>query len=856
MNGVYWKPNQKTIRTDAVLNIYYLLCESKMKHAAIAVMALSLLTATASAQQPSQGPGRAAPGQPPAAGPGEILGKVVDAESNAPIGAASVSVRNAANVLIAGAIVKPDGTFRIEGLQPGAYTLRYTMIGYAIENSPAIQITAASPRVTVAPVKLTRQAVEISAVEATAERAVVIAPDRNAYRVKDVAPAATNASDVLDNVPSVQVDGDGKVSLRGNENVVVQINGRPTPIRGAQLASYLKALPANTIERVEVVPNPSAKQDPEGMAGIINIVMKEGVDLGTSGGFTVAASTEEQYNVSGNVGHQTGPFALFGTYGFISQERAAFGVNDLTRYAAANLPRSFTKQDLDQQSQFWAHNFSFNADYTINKRDVLLATVQANRRGMDDGSQMAYDELDGNEALIDQYLRFRSADENANMADASLSFRRTTPPAKDVQKREFIAEFRYNRAHDWDKSELFRESTSGQTTDIETNDVDMLANQFTFQIDYTRGVGKTKKLETGYKGNARLLDNDLTVMKDVAGNGQWLQSDLSNELELDEYVNAAYAVLSGTGKKVDWQAGLRAEYANRDFSLVNTGETFSHDYKSLFPSALLNYKLNDKSQAKASYSRRIRRPGRDELNPFPRFFDLNNVFIGNPELDAEYTDAFELSYQRSGSLGTLQISPFYRRTSNIIRVEINTADTVSNREVTTVSFTNLDHSDSWGADINGQFRLSKEFSGFASFNIFKMVTDGGSQSALSSNGVNWTARFNANYVVSPATTLLASYFYVAPMKIERGEFAGRSMLNLTIRQKVSNSSTFTARLADPFKTMKFQVDVADDNIRQLTTRQFNNRALYLTYQYNFGQTPKMKQRRQEEQQSGQTGFGN
>jgi ferric enterobactin receptor len=817
-----------------------------MKHLAIAVLALGLFSATASAQNP------AAPRTAPQSGPGEILGKVVDAEGGAPIGAASVSVRNG-TALVAGAIVKPDGTFHIQGLLPGTYTLRYTMIGYAIENSQPLTISAASPRAAVGLIKLTRQAVEISAVEANAQRAVVIAPDRNTYRAKDVAPAAASASDVLDNVPSVQVDADGKVSLRGNENVVVQINGRPTPIRGNQLAAYLKGLPANTIEQVEVIPNPSAKQDPEGMAGIINIVMKQGVDLGTSGGFMAMASTNEQYNASGNIGHQAGPFALFGTYGYVNQGRNVDGVNDLTRFLGAS-PRNYTEQDLDQESRFWAHNFSLNADYTINKQDVILATIQANRRGMDDGSLMAYDELNADRTVTEEYLRFRNADENANMFDASLSFRRTTPATKDVQKREFITEFRYNRAHDWDTSELARESTTGVTSDIETNDLDMLANQFIGQIDYTRGLGKTTKLETGYKGNARLLNNDLLVMKDVLGNGEFVESDLSNQLEFDEYVNAVYAVVSGTTKKVDWQAGLRAEYASRDFALITTDENFAHDYKSLFPSALVNFKLNDKMQAKASYSRRIRRPGREELNPFPRFFDLNNVFLGNPTLDPEYTDAFELSFQRSGSLGTLQISPFYRRTSDIIRVEINTADTVSNREVTTVSFRNLDHSDSWGTDINAQFRLSPKFSGFTAFNVFKMVTDGGSQSALSSNAVNWTARFNANYIMSPNTTIIGSYFYVAPMKIERGEFAGRSAVNVSIRQKLSSSSTLTARLADPFATMKFRIDVADDNIRQLTTRNFNNRALFLTYNYNFGTTPKLKQRRQEEQQAGQTGF--
>jgi outer membrane receptor protein involved in Fe transport len=776
----------------------------------------------------------------------------VDAESSAPIGAASVSVRNAANVLVAGAIVKPDGTFRIEGLQPGAYTLRFTMIGYAIENSPPITLTPASPRVTVPAVKLTRQAVEVAAVEATAERSVVIAPDRNAYRVKDVAPAATNASDVLENIPSVQVDADGKVSLRGNENVVVQINGRPSPIRGAQLASFLKGLPANTLERVEVIPNPSAKQDPEGMAGIINIVMKQGVDLGTSGGVTVAASTEGRYNAAGNIGHQSGPVAIFGTYNLFSDERFETGVNDRTRFGASRLPLAFTFQDVDNENDMLAHNASVNLDYTINKQDVLLSTFQFNRRGMDMGSFMAYDELDANQQLTSQYLRQRTADQSNWMMDGALSFKRTIAP----QKNEWVAEVRYNRSDDQDETRLWRESLAGAVNEIETNDTDAQAHQFTAQLDVTRGIGKTLKLETGYKGNMRLLDRDFVVMKDATGTGNLVRDPASNALEFDESVNAVYAVLSGTTKLFDWQAGLRGEYANRNFALAATGDEYPHDYTSLFPSALVNFKLNDKTTAKASYSRRIRRPGTQELNPFPQFFDINNVFFGNPELDPEYTDSWELGFQKSGTLGTLQIAPFYRRTTNIIRVDINTADTVGGREVTSINFTNLDHSDSWGADVNGQFRLSPKFSGLAVFNVFKMVTDGGSQSALSSNGVNWTVRFNANYNATPSTTLIGNYFYRGAQKIERGEFAAVSMTNLSIRQKVSQSSTITARIADPFNTMKFRVNVGDDNINQLTTRQFNNRALFLTYQWNFGQTPRMKQRRQEETQAPQTGFGN
>ena len=769
---------------------------------------------------------------------------------------ASVAVWSKADkALAAGAIVRQDGSFRIEGLKPGTYYVKLTMLGYATQTTPDLVITANSPRLNLGSVKLERAAIEVAGVEATAERAVVIAPDRNSYRVKDVAPGATTASDVLESVPSVQVDADGKVSLRGNENVVVQINGRPTPIRGAQLAGYLRQLPANTIERVEVIPNPSAKQDPEGMAGIINIVMKQGVDLGTSGGFTLSGSTADRYSGGANIGHQSGPLAFFVSYGYSSDERLVTGINDRTRLLAPNTPRSFTEQDVNGTNGNSGHNFSFNSDYQFNKRDVLSTTLQLNRRRATDGTTMAYSELNGAHEVQDRYDRLRDSGNRNWLADASLAFKHTITP----QHHELSAEVRYNHQNDRDETDLWRQAIDAAATrsDLENDLAVANTNSLTAQLDYTRDLSKVVKLETGYKLNVRWLDRDFAVMKDAVGNGAWLPSDLSNALTLDENVNAAYGVLSKSGKKVDLQGGLRAEYATRDFTLANTGESFPHTYRSLFPSGLLNYKLNDKSQAKLSYSRRIRRPGTQELNPFPVFMDLQNVFLGNAQLDPEYTDAIELGYQRSGTLGTLQFTPFYRRTTNVIRVDINTADTVSNREVTSVSFKNLDHSSSWGADVNGQFRFGKVLSGLASFNVFKMVTDGGSESSLSSDAVSWSVRFNATYNVNAATSVTAMYNYRAPVNIERGRFASQSMANIAFRQKFyGDKATAIIRLADPFNTMRFRVNVGDDNIVQLTERQFNARAAYFSIQYNFGKAPRLRQRKQDDQPQSSNPFGN
>jgi len=199
----------------------------------------------------------------------------------------------------------------------------------------------------------------------------------------------------------------------------------------------------------------------------------------------------------------------------------------------------------------------------------------------------------------------------------------------------------------------------------------------------------------------------------------------------------------------------------------------------------------------------------------------------------------------------VQLSPFYRRTTNVIRVDINTADHVDGREVTSISFKNLATSNSWGTDVNGQLRLGKRFSGFAGFNLFKMVTDGGSQSTVGSDAVTWMGRVNATANLTDRTTLQGSYFYRAPMNIERGRFSAQQSANVVLRQKlVGDKASVALRFVDPFNTTRFLVKVGDDNLTQLTTRNPGVRAVFLTYQYNFGRPPRVREPRPQDNQGG------
>ena len=810
----------------------------------LAALALVASTQLAGAQAPGS-----QPSTPNAQPQFEIRGKIVESETGTPIPRASVALRiKGQTTIITGAIAGPDGSFRLTGLRPGTFTLRTAYIGFA----PQVQdmtLTAAQP-VLVGTIKLNRAAVELSAVNVQEDRSTVVTePDRTTYRAKDVAPAASSASEVLDNVPAVQVDQDGKVSLRGNENVVIQVNGRPTPMAGTQLASYLKTIPANTIERVEVVPNPSAKQDPEGMAGIVNIVLKQNVDLGLSTTAHVQMSKPDRFNGNGSLGYQAGKFSSMTTAGFGRDARNIVGINDRDRFDAARALLSTSGEDIDSDRRNGGMNITSTLDYARNKRDVWSNAIMMNRRFMMDDSFNAFEDRDASGNLTASYFRPKDGEMRGWTVDYNTAFKRTFDP----RKHELSLEGRINRSTDKDQQELWRRSTDATPlfTEGELKTTDATNTMGVAQLDYTRTFANRRKIETGYKGTMRLLDRDYTALEDQAGSGTWTPSAQSNALSFDEQVQAVYGVFSQGVGKFELQAGLRAEYADRNFALSSVDYPFA--YRSLFPSAIALYNLSQGMQLKTSYSRRIRRPNPNELNPFPTYFDVRNVFIGNPALAPEYTDAFEGSVMWTLKKGTVQLNPFYRSTSNVIRFDINPLDTIEGREVTSVSFGNLASSNSWGADVNGALRLGPKFNGFAAFNVFKQVVDGGSLSALGSNAIGWFGRVNGSSQLTKTVMLQAAYFYRAAMPLEKGQFDPVHMANLVVQKKVTANANMTLRFNDPFGTQRFRVRAGDDKVFQFTEHNVGARMVFLAFNYSYGRPPKMRTPTQEEQASG--GFG-
>jgi outer membrane receptor protein involved in Fe transport len=345
------------------------------------------------------------------------------------------------------------------------------------------------------------------------------------------------------------------------------------------------------------------------------------------------------------------------------------------------------------------------------------------------------------------------------------------------------------------------------------------------------------------------MDNDYAVADwSDAASAFISDTSRSNTFTYDEQVHAAYAVVSQGLGKFDLQGGLRAEHVDTRFDLATTGERFDNAYNSLYPSAIASYNLDDRKQLKISYSKRVTRPDTRQLNPFGIREDALNIFEGNPALKPEYTHAFELGYQQSFGIGTVQLTPFVRHTVNAVRF----IRTVDDAGVSTTTFQNVATSDSYGADANGSLHLGR-LTGFGGVGAYKQVTDGSNLSTdVSNSAFGWSARANATLKLTATLDAQSFVMYRAGMRTEQGHVSAMTITNFALRQKLrGDAASVTLRVMDPFNTMKMGFVTDDGRFYQTSERSFGARGVFLSFNYAFGQQPRMRQRAPEQPDAAQ-----
>jgi outer membrane receptor protein involved in Fe transport len=755
-------------------------------------------------------------------------------------------VRRAADTSFAGgALPRADGSFQVDGLAPGRYTVRVRALGFAPLVRSDVTITAEHPLADLGTLTLSTVATKLEGHVVTAEREdVALAPDRNSYSTKNMATASGGtAVDVLRNVPSVEIDGSNNVSLRGNANVVVQINGRSSPLKGEQLGHFLTQLPASAVTRVEVATNPSAKNDPEGTAGIINIVLNQDAELGLSGGITAGTGTTRQANVSGNIGRQSGPLTLFLSGSIYRDHRTFTGFSDRTNLVVP-VP-AFVESRSGGETQPRFQNMTFRSEYRFTEHDALSADAMVSGGRFARQSDAFYTNFNAARDVIGLFDQFNGAVSRSVSQDYTVAFRRTQGSSMPL----FSTELRYSRNAWTSDNDLFgvlRQADASTGSSMPPREHDATSERmpaWNLQTDYTRPLGTGTKLEAGFKGTQRSDANDFTAAYLDTASGVFVpDARRANSFDYRERIGALYGVLSQQFGRLQTQGGLRLEQASTRFTLPSSSQAYDNRYASAFPSAIVSYNLTDMRQVKVSYSRRISRPNPGQLSPISSREDSRHEFHGNPNLRPEYTDALELGLQEARAWGSVQLNPYLRKTAHAVRF-IQFVDTAG---VTVATFDNVASTQTAGADLNVNYRHGPLtlFGGGSAWrytsNAANLATD------LSTRATIWSLRGNLTWKFSQVTDGQLFVNYRAPSATEGGSQSAFVFMNLAVRQKLwSDQGSLSIRVADPFNMMKWGFRTADGRVIELSERHFGQRGLFVTISRNFGQQLKLQPRQQD-----------
>jgi outer membrane cobalamin receptor len=770
----------------------------------------------------------------PATG-GEIRGRAVNAATKTPIGMATVYVTDSgAAASAARTSTGDDGGFRVPGLRPGRYRVRIVAIGYTPRELPAIAIDSSAPSIDVGTVTLTASALQLQPKVVTGQQQdVELAPDRNTYVVRDMPTTrGGTALDVLRNVPAVDVDIDNVVSLRGNSGVIVQINGRPSPLKPAQLGNFLAQLPADMVDKVEVVPNPSAREDPTGVAGIINIVLKRKADADRSGGLTIGGGTTGHADIGGSLGYERRPLSLYGSYGFLRDNRPRR--DTIYRENTYQSPLTFLEEAGLRTQVPLAHTLTGSAAYQLGEHDELSTDLAYSTRSEAETYSLLYRDLDSARSVTGLSDRFTRGTNHEFELEATLGYTH----AFAAKGHKLSSEFGIVHAREGGPT-----SIAARTLTLGGAPVDTSARErqtpweqpveSSLKVDYVRPLSSVVRLEAGYKGSLLRIHTTLnTLVFDTAQASYVPDSTRINDFNYDQVVHAGYGMLVTQLGKFLLQGGVRVEHATTRFHLKTTGATYDNPYNSVFPSALIAYNINDSHQVKLSYSTRIRRPDdTDVLDPTPHYLDPLNISRGNPYLQPEYIRALELGLQRTAGRLTMQLTPFFRHTLDAVR----TLRTLDSTGVMTRTFANVATSDAYGTDVTIALSGGR-LSGFMSASGFRQVSDAANLGpGLSARTLGWTARTNASFRVSRTFDLQTLLSYQAPLTVEQGRVASRTRLTLAARQKLMNDRmSVTLRVIDPFNTSRESSTTIDPRFYQVSDRRRVIRGLLLSINWTFG----------------------
>jgi outer membrane receptor protein involved in Fe transport len=768
---------------------------------------------------------------------GKISGTLQDASSKQPLGfATAVLLAAQDSSIVASALVEANGTFTLQPVAPGRYHLKFTLVGYANRLVPNVQVSSASPTVNVGVVAMRSAATQLGVVEVVGQReAVEYNLDRRVYNVgQDLSTVGGTAVDVMQNVPSVTVDQEGTVSMRGTSNITILIDGKPSALSGLGLDQ----IPASTIDRVEVITNPSSKYDPSGTGGVLNIILKKEKQRGLNGIVSVNAGLGNRYNSSLNLNYRLGKVNLFTNYDFRQDKRKGTGSSFRTnRREGAN---TFQESTSNSTRSFSSHNLRFGADYQLTERQSLTGSVLYRLGSRENESANFYRFLNANQDLDSTSTRTTNGSEESDVWEYSLSYRKTF-----AQKgRELTADAVYNQESE-DGGDNFSQlfftpegtpTPKGQRL-LQQNSALEKEREASLQVDYVHPIGEEGKWEAGYRSTFERQDADILATDFDSKTNQFLNSiGRTNHFVYDEWVHALYGNYGNALGKFSYQLGARLEQTNIIADQRTQRRRNKRDYLNLFPSLFLTYAFSEEQKVQTSYSRRIDRPGTRQLNPFRDISDIFNIRQGNPNLNPEFIDSYEVNYLRFWKNTTATAGVFYRQMTDVVQ----SIRTLQEDNRTTVStFENIASGTSYGLELTGTSTLTPWWRINANASAFQYTIDATSVGLAKNSRFSWTSRLNNNFTLPLKTEVQLSVNYRSPVVTVQGERSAFFMTDLSARKEVlKGKGNITLRVQDLFNTMRFNSTSfsgnALDGFEETSRYKPQSQLVYVGFSYRFG----------------------
>ena len=779
---------------------------------------------------------------------GTVRGRVVEKQTNEGMEFANVRVLQGSK-FIKGAISDSEGSFNISGLSYGNYTLQVTSIGYK-EETRQFTLTQKNSRVTYTTLYMSEDAQSIGEVEVRGQRSQMkLEVDRKVFTVDQILAAAGGAAtDLLENIPSIEVTTDGEISLRGNSSVEVWINGKASGLTTDNRYEILQQIPAESIEKIEVIDNPSAKYSPEGSAGIINIVLKRGVVSGYYGSMRAGMNTRGGWNTGANINFTSGKFDAFANIGFRHRSGKGGSLSE-QEYLNTN-----TYQNSNSENENKGNNLFARLGLTwhiTEKDDLSLAGMTLQAKNENNSLTPYHYGVIGAPRDTYQQLRLITGDGKPHMYHAELGFTHNFSENHTLDMNVSFNSWRSNNNSYYQDSIWYMDGMTPTQYEFQYRPVFVNNRSWEAKLDYENQLNENTKIEAGYNGR---FSHENTPQESWINKTSWTGGNLIedetyyNRFIYDMDVHALYATLNlKLWDRLGVMAGLRGEYwkvytesynYQQEHNPALRDQPFKKDYFQLFPSLFLNYELSETAQLQLNYTRRLRRPWGGQLNSFKNTSDASMVQFGNPLLTPEYTNSFSLNFLKTWDKHTLSVSAYYRPTTDVIQ-RIRWQSTIDN--VMYMTSENVAKRQNMGIEVIGKNSLWRVLdltttvnAYYSKLDDYSYIIEGQNISGKGEEAFSWDARLLASVMLPYDLSLQVTGNYRSRGAITQGHRRPNAGLDLGIRKTFFNK-TFALAInwRDVFDSQHWENYTSSDTFWR-HQKNWRKRGINIQLTWNFG----------------------